>query len=142
MLPKSSKELVQLQQSDKTLYRGKKDKKQAVYSKCSLCKRDNVLIDKVKHSLCGMCFNWCRKYLIKYKGFYNETFIHEALLAFQKPIPCRFHDVCGNFVPRVVSGKIRPNRRAICPRCSHIYDAGVNDARTKQKRKGKTPIGH
>ena len=77
---------------------------------------------------------WCVKYLKLKRGFYNDTFLHEAFIGFKKPIQCRFFQHCGNFVSRLnENGHIQSNRSRICPKCYPIYKSGLNDANRKRR---------
>ena len=143
MLPKHMKKLIEVQQSNKALNRINKVHTEAIKGKCTLCKREGVLIYKRKHMLCKMCYSWCHNYLSALKGFYNESFLYEAIIAFQKPIKCRFFDTCGNFVKRLTDEKkIMANRSAICSRCAPIYQSGVQDGRLTPKRRLNNRIGY
>jgi hypothetical protein len=75
--------------------------------------------------MCRQCFKWCTTYLKDRFGYYSETILHEAVIAFHKPIPCKFYDLCGNLIPRISDkGHIQTNRQAICMKCRVAYEAG------------------
>ena len=113
-----------------------KPKREVFYEgECSLC-GCKKLIYKKKHSLCRMCYTWCHKWIKKKYGYYHESKIIEATIAFQEPIPCRFYKVCGNTLPRLNEfNEIRTNRSNVCDQCKAIYQAGIKDGRTKIKHR-------
>lgn len=86
------------------------------------------MIMRSKWDICKPCFLWCRNYLVAKHGFYSKKYIHEAFIQFKKPVKCRFFDICGNVIPRVVGkNRLRAYRKAICHRCYTIYKSGWMD---------------
>lgn len=98
---------------------------------CALCER-KVLLVKVTHKLCKTCLGYCHSYLVKIKGFYSEKYLPEAIHALSQPIPCRFFEICGEYVTKFSEGNLRfKTRKRICGRCMPIYVAGLRDSRIK-----------
>lgn len=118
-----------------------REKRQNVKGTCILCRRPEVIIYKAKHKMCAQCHTWCKQYLNKRFGYYNESLLAEAVIAFHKPLPCKFYDYCGQTIPRLTEdGHIRSNRQAICPRCKIIYDAGYRAGVNRIKGRPKEAI--
>lgn len=102
-----------------------------VVGDCALCER-KVMIEKVAHKLCKTCLGSCMNYLMKIRGFYREKYLPEAIHALSQPIPCRFFEICGQYVPKFSEGNLRfKTRKRICGKCMPIYVAGLQDSRLK-----------
>jgi hypothetical protein len=85
-----------------------------------------------------MCLKWCKKWLVKEYGAYRRQYMAEAMIAFQKPIKCRFFEICGNELNRLTKkGKLR--HFDICSECKPIWKAGFEAGRYRRDRirKGK-----
>jgi hypothetical protein len=74
-----------------------------------------------------MCYSWCREWVFKKYGYYNEKHLMEAMTEFTKPILCKFHNICGGELPRFKpTGEINHVKLKVCKRCMPIYKSGFN----------------
>jgi len=106
---------------------------------CVVCKGEDRPLASVKGKYCIRCWGYIKEYLNAKYGAINTNKTFEAIEFLQKPIPCRFHSICGNYVPLFKGGK--RNSKRICPTCFKIWYRGFLAGRTvKTKSQGDSNL--
>jgi len=100
---------------------------------CSLCKNDTWIVRR-KEVICNLCYQWCKRWIIKHYGVYSKSKLGEAMANFLKPQECRFFSICGNHINMVENGKVRRSSGNICDNCIKIFTAGYKLGVATKKR--------
>lgn len=132
---KEIQNLINFQQSNKV--KRKNNYTRITYKgTCLACKRKNINLAKIKYPLCARCFFWIKAKMRNKYGYYNEKFIAEGLIEFNKPVKCRFYDICGNTMNRIdENGNLIKEQSALCNNCRKIYKLGVEKGLKKVRKR-------